>query len=401
MSLALNQIAALPPLQASAPCAVCKLCGAPCDLFDVVDFLKHCGHGQQYRFGTAGIAVPYFRCHACGFLFATVFDDWPAEAMARHVYNADYVQVDPDYAGSRASAFASRLAPVFHRFKQARVLDYGSGSGVFAQHLRQAGFADVCAYDPFSHPQRPQQTFDLITCFEVIEHSLNPRETFADMRGLLAPGGVIVLSQTVQPVNIEEVRGAWWYLAPRNGHVSLYTAAALQRLSGGGTWRHLERWLWAWTDGVPGEGARFCSAFGTRVAALRLTAPVHDQAHGWHALEGEGEGKFRWMAAPLHTWHVAPMPPGPVTLHLEIPYVLEVHPGFAAGCRLGVNGQQIRCFAGHSALRGESDIEGGSAPIEITLVTPPLHAPNTLGRNGDSRTLGLAVVADGSVSGFD
>ena len=40
----------------------------------------------------------------------------------------------------------------------------------------------------------------------------------ADMASFLAPGGAIVFSQPLQPADIETIRGAWWYVAPRNGH---------------------------------------------------------------------------------------------------------------------------------------------------------------------------------------
>ena len=46
--------------------------------------------------------------------------------------------------------------------------------------LGEVGFRDVTAYDPFSSPQRPEARFDIMTCFEVMEHSPDPRATGSD-----------------------------------------------------------------------------------------------------------------------------------------------------------------------------------------------------------------------------
>ena len=43
------------------------------------------------------------------------------------------------------------------------------------------------------------------------------------MKNFTASNGAVFVGQTVQPANIEEIKGAWWYLAPRNGHVSTYS----------------------------------------------------------------------------------------------------------------------------------------------------------------------------------
>jgi len=86
-------------------------------------------------------------------------------------------------------------------------------------------------YDPFStFSAPPQGPFDLVTCFEVLEHSPFPDRTVSDMNRLLAGEGIILFSTLTQPANLDELGLSWWYAGPRNGHVSLYSQRALAML---------------------------------------------------------------------------------------------------------------------------------------------------------------------------
>jgi 2-polyprenyl-6-hydroxyphenyl methylase/3-demethylubiquinone-9 3-methyltransferase len=195
----------------------------------VVDFNKHCGKGTMELFPPAGVAISYHRCGRCGFIFTIAFDDFaPADFMA-HIYNEGYAALDPDYAGDRPTTNAWNIAQLFGANRALGILDYGSGSGILAERLRTAGFGDVVAYDPYvpRFSQRPLRKFDLVVSFEVVEHSNQPRETFADMDSFLEPGGAMFFSTLLQPPDIARLGMNWWYVAPRNGHVSLFTQAAL------------------------------------------------------------------------------------------------------------------------------------------------------------------------------
>jgi len=109
------------------------------------------------------------------------------------------------------------------------VLDYGGGNGTLMTGLRQAGFATVETYDPFNQAfaARPRRTFDLVTCFETLEHSADPLALLRDIVSLLNDDGLVVFSTLVQPRNIHELKTSWWYVGPRNGHVSLFSTHAL------------------------------------------------------------------------------------------------------------------------------------------------------------------------------
>ena len=208
----------------------CKVCGHQAKLFGVVDFNKNCEivHGRKVL-EPCGIPVYYHRCTACQFLFTTFTDGWTHEEFVRHLYNAEYALVDPEYADVRPRQTAQGMNQLWGKSKDIRILDYGGGNGVAAKVMREMGFANVETYDPFT-PEfagRPAGKFDLIVSIEVLEHSPTPKETVADMAGMLAEQGVMTVSTLTQPQDIDALGVNWWYLAPRNGHVSLYSGRAL------------------------------------------------------------------------------------------------------------------------------------------------------------------------------
>lgn len=213
--------------------APCKICCDACGLFGLVDFHKSCEEARGKKLALSGFAVYYRRCARCGFVFSSDFDGWELEDFQRYIYNADYGLVDPDYAEARPVGNARLVTESFAGSReQMRILDYGGGAGLLAERLREQGFRAE-TYDPFSEfIQLPAGRFDLVTCFEVMEHVPRPRETVAAMVGLLKDEGAILFSTLVQPKDFARVGLGWWYAAPRNGHISLYTTAALARLFG-------------------------------------------------------------------------------------------------------------------------------------------------------------------------
>jgi tetratricopeptide (TPR) repeat protein len=209
----------------------CKICGGSSLLFGLVDFHKSCMEAQGKRLNLSGIPVYYWRCAACRFVFSDSFDRWPEETFARRIYNADYPLVDPDFASLRPEGNARLIADAFSSSRsEISILDFGGGSGRLAEILRERGFSAV-TYDPFStHRELPQLRFNLITCFEVLEHAAQPAESLRRMHSLLEEEGLILFSTLLQPKNFDTIGLNWWYAAPRNGHVSLYSADSLIRL---------------------------------------------------------------------------------------------------------------------------------------------------------------------------
>ncbi|HEX4066178.1 MAG TPA: class I SAM-dependent methyltransferase [Acidobacteriaceae bacterium] len=220
-----------PVVVADPRAAECKVCRGASPLYGVVDFHKSCIEAQGRRLAVSGKPVYYQRCEGCGFVFTTAFDAWDFDAFRRNIYNDDYVVVDPDYVEVRPTGSAGLVAASFPNARSSiTILDYGGGSGLMAARLREQGFA-ASTYDPFSQfDALPGERFDLVTCFEVMEHVPSPEKTVAAMVSLLKHPGAILFSTLVQPANFDQIGLNWWYASPRNGHISLYTTASLAML---------------------------------------------------------------------------------------------------------------------------------------------------------------------------
>jgi hypothetical protein len=218
-------------LRAASPGSYpCKICGAPALRFGEVDFNRSCDEPRAETLPPLGLPVQFRRCTVCGFLFTECYDDWTEAEFKHFIYNGDYIRIDPDYAERRPRDQAGMIIKQFHVDRaRLRMLDYGGGSGLLSRHLRNAGFTTAEAFDPFT-PEfslRPHGRFDVITCFETLEHLTDPLAQIDDMVDMLSDVGVVLFSTLLQPADITGRGMSWWYIGPRNGHVSLFTEASL------------------------------------------------------------------------------------------------------------------------------------------------------------------------------
>lgn len=212
----------------------CPVCGATCVLLDVVDFNKSCEEARGRRLPLAGLPIYYARCGGCRFCFSPELASWDAEKTRRLVYNEDYALVDPDFAHVRPASNATDLKHAFGPCRQHIVhLDYGGGAGLVSKILRADGWQSFCV-DPFftGRPGGALPRANLITAFEVFEHHPRPRELMEEVASMLADDGMILFSTLVSDGQIRPgERLGWWYAAPRNGHVSLYSRRSLAVLA--------------------------------------------------------------------------------------------------------------------------------------------------------------------------
>jgi SAM-dependent methyltransferase len=210
----------------------CKCCGAAATLFSLVDFHKNCEIYRNNALEISGIPIYYHRCPVCRFIFTTAMDHFSQEDFERLIYNEQYPLIDPDFEEARPRANAALVGQLLSQAKPARILDYGGGNGKLAAFLGDAGFLDVQTYDPFvpRFASKPAGLFDCVICFEMLEHSTDPARTLADIIAYLTDSGIVLLSTLLQPADILRQGLSWWYAAPRNAHISLYSDASLEKL---------------------------------------------------------------------------------------------------------------------------------------------------------------------------
>src|ERR1700730_1789463 len=214
----------------SAAALSCKICDGPAALYGVVDLHRPCEIPGGVRPPLSGVPVYYRRCAACGFLFTDAFDDWSEDQFKTHIYNEGYHVFDPDYQTSRPRNNAGIIANLWDAHKTSmRVLDFGGGNDMFCAALRASGFSDAVTYDPMvpEHAGRPNGKFDLVTCFETLEHLPDPVAGIPGIVDCVAEPGAVFYSTMTQPADFDKYGLSWWYVGPRNGHISIFSKQAL------------------------------------------------------------------------------------------------------------------------------------------------------------------------------
>lgn len=219
---------------AQAPARACPICAGTAVAHDVVDFNKSCVEGSGTFLPLAGIPIYYYLCQGCGFCYAPEMYAWSTDEFAQRVYNDAYTQVDPDWIEARPRGNAQHLQEVFGAAgRTIRHLDYGGGIGLLSDLLQGAGW-NSRSYDPFVDRDVDPKSlgrFDLVTSFEVFEHVPDAPRLIDDLAALVSDDGLVYFSTLVTETSIApHQRLTWWYAAPRNGHISLYTRSSLATL---------------------------------------------------------------------------------------------------------------------------------------------------------------------------
>lgn len=149
------------------------------------------------------------RCLDCDLVYV----DRPPrqDELARAYHQAEYDSSEE--ANDAALAYIQAIAPTLARLPAKRsVLEIGTGTAVFLEHLQRAGFRQLQGVEPSSAaiasapPHRKvwireaifieedfePESFDLVCCFMTMEHVLDPGQIARSVMRLLRPGGAFV-----------------------------------------------------------------------------------------------------------------------------------------------------------------------------------------------------------------
>jgi SAM-dependent methyltransferase len=373
----------------------CKICGSLASSYDVVDFNKICTvTDDSYMYGFAGIPIYYYRCDDCSFLFTDFFDDWTPQEFRQFVYNHDYLKVDPEYVAIRPRQTAVTMAELLCNRQDAAILDYGSGSGAFAEELQAHGFKCVESYDPFSNARMPAGKFDIITAIEVVEHSPAPLALFSEIQERLNDGGCLIIAECLQPDNIAELRGNWWYIGPRNGHVSTYsdeTLSVLARRLGMRFYKGAS--VHGFSQPHPTDANReVLERIGPPFDVARLTgdrAIGYRQPHpDWHNPEKGAAGYFRWTASARLVWPGCNFATGVTAV--RIPFIAAIERNFVERAEIRIGDREIPRVVCDREITAEIEFPTGCSH-DVELLTPEPRSPLETRGFPDSRKLGLAI----------
>jgi ribosomal protein L37E len=210
----------------------CKICEKSAKYIGKVDFNKSGNDFFEGRrlFPISKENVSYHRCTSCGFMFSTFLDDWCDESFKKNIYNCEYIKADPPFEYERPKYNSEIVSQYFNDFKENfSILDYGSGSKKLEKFITEKGFK-CSSYDPFYNKGSPKDgsLYDLVLCFEVIEHATNQSKIFNDILSFLEQDGILLFSTLLQPDDITKINVNWHYVCPRNGHVSFHTKDSLK-----------------------------------------------------------------------------------------------------------------------------------------------------------------------------
>lgn len=195
---------------ANAPARSCVLCGgaAARPILSAPDTL-----------GISGEVFSVSRCDGCGLVFTDPMPD--ADVLERHYPSSFWAPL----ALGPSSGLLARAGTLIRLLlydlelrtllgalaRGARVLDVGSGSGVVLEVLRRRGFPavglerapealrisraaglDVVDADLLDRPF-PEESFDAVVLFHVLEHLERPVETLEEISRVLRPGGLLLV----------------------------------------------------------------------------------------------------------------------------------------------------------------------------------------------------------------
>lgn len=178
--------------------------------------------------------ISYHQCSKCRYIFAPEFLSWTENDFKKKIYNDEYEIYDPEFRYKRP--YHSML-DLYNEFKGKKHLDYGGGNGMLSQLLNDREFNST-SYDIFYHNDRPKEKFDIVTCIEVIEHSIEPLKIFDDIKSLLKDNGKLIISTLIMDYikNIND----HWYISPRNGHIGFYFTKTLRTIADISGYKYIE-----------------------------------------------------------------------------------------------------------------------------------------------------------------
>jgi SAM-dependent methyltransferase len=224
-----------PMNECEEPCPVCGQAGAHEWLRGPDRF-----HGRQEKY-------TLLRCPACSLVWLS----HPPKPEEMHLHYTDAYHKLISAAGENSPARWKDRKGALTQYKQSgTLLDLGCSSGSFLESLKGEGWklhgiemstdcakiaeaksdAQVFVGDILEAPFR-RESFDVITCFDVLEHLYEPLRVMARVSEWLKPGGIFYV--LVPNVNSGEARafGSYWHGLELPRHLFHYSPASLKFLA--------------------------------------------------------------------------------------------------------------------------------------------------------------------------
>jgi SAM-dependent methyltransferase len=243
--------------------AQCRVCGSAPD-----------SHLRAY-------GADYDRCGRCG-------------TLQKRLTKAEFLALDVTYDpgvyfdGNDEAEIANRLeVPAkeadlrkYAGGRTGRFLDIGCGMGGYLLAARSMGY-EILGFEPsenharvatellglpvvgdyFSPDKVAGQRFDLIMLSHVIEHIYDPKAFLAEIRSVLAPGGILLIVTPNVDSLVARAMGSWWPMLVPADHVTLLGPRSLGWLFDEGV-----RYDWSTSEYGHEFASNWAAAFSRRAS---------------------------------------------------------------------------------------------------------------------------------------
>jgi SAM-dependent methyltransferase len=208
---------------------------------------------EDINWRTASHTFPLVRCTACGLVYLSPA---PTAEECTNAYPPRYytrasgaVTVTKDKRDLFERGFRYRAGILEKYQKKGRILDVGCGDGYMIEYLKRHGWdgygaersETACAYaigklkigadkmycGDFLESPIPEQSFDCITLYDVLEHLPSPAAVLEKCRALLKPGGGLFLQVPNFNSLGRKLFGRWWIHLDAPRHLLHFTEASL------------------------------------------------------------------------------------------------------------------------------------------------------------------------------
>ncbi len=172
----------------------------------------------------------FYSCDACRFIsLKEEFIVSEAEEKKRYLAHNNSLD-DPKYVDYLKGFVKEAVDPFMANIKNA--LDYGCGPAPVLAHILEEKGIKTKIYDKFFFPGQTykQNSYDLITLTEVIEHLIDPVRILKELAGLLNHDGYICAMTMFHPEN-EQLFLKWWYKYDIT-HISFFSLKTMQYIAG-------------------------------------------------------------------------------------------------------------------------------------------------------------------------
>ncbi len=170
----------------------------------------------------------FFRCSRCDLVSVH-----PADRPTRSEEAQRYLAHENDRADDGYVRFLRRLADPICAVVPfgAHGIDVGCGPAPVLAELLTQGGRPTESYDPLFFPRGDllNDTYDFVTCCEVVEHAHDPAGLFALLAGLIRSGGTIAVMTSLHDATTQFE--TWWY-ARDITHVCFFSARTMSWIGG-------------------------------------------------------------------------------------------------------------------------------------------------------------------------